>query len=128
MSISEFENLKQHTCNCYSPYSKINVVSMLTSFTNKTFIGVNIENASYGLTICAERSAFCKAISSGIKKHNFKNLYLYTDSFDTIVPCGACLQFMSEFVSSPFKVVTMGKSNIVRTYTIKELLPHSFNI
>jgi len=128
MSIADFENLKKYTPRCYSPYSNINVVSMLTTITNHDFLGVNIENASYGLTICAERTAFSQAISSGIKANDFKHILIYTDSFNTIIPCGACLQFMSEFVSPQFKVITMGKNEIIRTYTIKELLPHLFHL
>jgi len=126
--MNEFKDLEKQTRCCYSPYSKINVVCKLfTKHKNHKFIGVNVENMSFSLTICAERSAFVSALSNGIQKNDFKKMMLYTDSLPEIIPCGACLQFMSEFVDNDFEINTCGKNNIIKSYTMKDLLPNNFS-
>lgn len=96
----------------------------------RKFMGVNVENASIGLTICAERSAFVSALSNGITPTQLKeknnSISLYTDSLGTIIPCGACLQFMSEFVRPDFKIITCGSRNLIEFYTLKDLAPYQF--
>jgi cytidine deaminase len=78
----------------YAPYSNFRVGAALLA-DNKIFTGCNIENASYSLTICAERVAAASAVAGGAK--NFKEIAIASDSEDFIVPCGACLQFLGEF-------------------------------
>ncbi len=86
------------------------------------FTGVNIENASFGLTICAERVAIFKAISEGFR--DFKSILIYSEDLMPY-PCGACRQVMSEFCSRDFKVyVSNGKS--MEIFSLVELLPHTF--
>ena len=107
----------------YAPYSKYKVGAALETKDGKIYTGCNIENASFGLAICAERVAASKAVSEGKKK--FKRIAVVTSDRDLASPCGPCRQFLSEF--SPEMTVIMantrGKSKI---YTLSELLPHSF--
>ena len=84
---------KEARKNAYAPYSKFKVGAALLTTDNKITLGGNIENASYGLTVCAERVAIFKAVSEGYKK--FKALAVVTK--DGSYPCGACLQVMAEF-------------------------------
>jgi cytidine deaminase len=107
----------------YSPYSKFKVgVSILTK--NKhIFTGANVECASYSLTICAERVAAVNAISSGEKK--FKYLAIATNGNRAAYPCGACLQFLTEF-SDNLKVVLVKSAREYKIYDLKELLPKNF--
>ena len=108
--------------NAYAPYSGYKVGTALLTETGKIFTGCNVENSSYGLTICAERTAVFKAISEGESK--FKELCIYTDSTKLPSPCGACRQVLSEF-SSDLKVTIISKTE-ERHSSIGELLPLSF--
>ena len=112
--------------NAYAPYSNYRVSALL--FTEKgVFRGVNIEDGVQG--ICAERSAFASAISSGDK--SFKKLFIVAkddnkEGFDdNVFPCGHCLQFLVEFVDDEFPIYIFGNSEI-KIYTLKELLPYGF--
>merc|ERR1712037_282059 len=115
------QNLEKSYCN----YSKFHVgASLLT--TKGQFDGVNVENASYGLTICAERSAMCSAISQH-GKHEFRAIAIATTSpHDTwAAPCGACRQFLVEFGDFPV-ILTNNKNENVKIVKTKELLPDCF--
>jgi cytidine deaminase len=109
--------------NSYCPYSNFRVSAVL--FGRKgTITGVNIENASYGLTICAERVAIFKAVSEG--KRKFSGILIYSPD-GMPYPCGACRQVMAEFFPEDFEIiVTDGASKEV--FTLRELLPHSFQL
>lgn len=109
----------------YSPYSKFRVSAVLVSKDGKIYTGVNIENSSYGLTVCAERTAILKAVSDGIKE--FEKIYLAGDSDDFLTPCGACRQVLIEFCKKEFQVISVKNDLSERIYTLEELLPHSFN-
>ncbi len=112
----------------YAPYSKFKVACILIASNGKEekeFYGVNIENSSYGLTICAERVAMFKAISEDYK--NFLKIYLAAVDQNNkevldIMPCGACRQVMAEF-SSEVKIITRKGE-----FDIKELLPFAFKL
>lgn len=119
-----FQELKKIINNAYAPYSKFKVAAMVE--TNKgCFFGVNIENSSYSLTICAERVAIFNAITHGVKKINA--LYLLTNSSSMdVVPCGSCLQVMSEFCNKHTKVIVFNNIGKFKTHTLRALLPHSF--
>ena len=108
----------------YSPFSGFRVGAALLTKSGEIVTGVNIENSSLGATICAERTAFVKAISEGYRE------------FDTIAiassgqeawPCGICRQFMYEFAPD-LRVVTGTKENNLRVLTLKELLPEGFRL
>ncbi|HZY10594.1 MAG TPA: cytidine deaminase [Bacteroidota bacterium] len=107
----------------YSPYSKFRVGAALLTNSGRIYTGCNIENSSFGLTICAERTALFKAISEGRK--NFKALAISTDSKDYISPCGACRQVMMDLVGNIDVVLTKGnrEHKILKLY---DLLPHAF--
>jgi len=105
----------------YSPYSNFRVGAALLCRDKTVYTGTNIENRSYGLTICAERSAFFTAISAG--KRDFSAIAIFSpDSETPLPPCGACRQVISEFVADNFPVIMIGKNNILEKI-ITELLP-----
>jgi len=118
------EFAKKQVKYCYCPYSNFHVVAVLETVTGKRFTGVNVENSSFGLTICAERVAFFKAVSEGEK--NFSKILIYSPD-GTPFPCGACRQVMAEFCSEDFEVIVATKNEIL-SYRLKELLPFSFNL
>lgn len=107
----------------YSPYSKFKVGASILTKNNKMFTGANVENASYSLTICAERVAAVKAISSGENK--FKFIAIATNRKKIAFPCGACLQFLIEF-SSNLKVILVKSPKEYKIFDLKELLPQNF--
>ena len=108
----------------FAPYSKFRVGAALEAEDGTIFAGCNVESASYGLTICAERVALVKAVSEGVTR--FRRVAVVTDVGDLTPPCGACRQLLWEF--APDAVVILanlrGKS---ATYRVAELLPHGFD-
>ena len=120
--------------NSYSPYSKFKVGATLLTNDNEIFLGCNIENSSFSLTNCAERTAIFKAISEG--KKDFKAIAIMGSATDTFneycTPCGACRQVLAEFCKPDFKIILgrMKEENKieVKEYTLKELLPESFRL
>ena len=109
--------------NAYSPYSHFAVGAALLCEDGTLFEGCNIENASYGLTNCAERTAIFKAVSEGHTK--FKALAVVADTEGTCAPCGACRQVMAEF---QIPLIIMGNlMGNIKIATIEELLPFSFS-
>ncbi len=110
--------------NSYSPYSLFSVGAALLCEDGEIFTGVNVENVSFGLTVCAERTAFFKAISEG--KRKFTAIAISGgDSF--LPPCGACRQVMAEFCDKDFKVIFVKNENEYITKTLDEILPYSFS-
>ena len=112
--------------NSYSPYSKFRVGAAVLTKDGKIYTGCNIENAAYTTGICAEKTAFAKAVSDGNKE--FLALALASDSDDYASPCGECRQFISEFVKPDFKVILAKSTNDYKTYDFAELLPLSFKL
>jgi len=106
----------------HSPYSKANVGSAIVMEDGTIYQGCNIENSSFGGTVCAERVAMWKAVSEGHKK--VKKIYVYTDA--GWPPCGMCLQIMTEFGSGDLEIVMGDKSGKETTKKLKELLTHAF--
>ena len=111
--------------NSYSPYSNFRVGACLEFLDGTLIGGCNIENASYGLTICAERVAVSNAIAQGKDLQSATTLYIATDSQTFTPPCGACLQVLVEFFTD-LKVVLIN-SNETTQFTLNELLPHNFS-
>ncbi len=107
----------------YSPYSHFRVSAVVLTKEGEVFEGVNIENASYSPTICAERSALAAAISKGFRE--FDTIVITGDSTDTY-PCGVCRQFMAEFFDEDTKIVIANSVDDYKTYTLEDLLPYSF--
>ncbi len=118
-----FESARGALDNSYCPYSDVRVAAAVLDNRGEVFTGVNIENVSFGLTICAERSAVFTAIGSGAK--HIKAL-LITSSHGAIPPCGACRQVLAEFASSDMPVFLADGSGIVEETTIGTLLPKAF--
>ncbi|PIC65422.1 cytidine deaminase [Sporosarcina sp. P13] len=109
----------------YVPYSKFPVGAALEAEDGTIYHGCNIENSSYGLSNCAERTAIFKAVSEGVK--SFKSLTVIGDTEGPIAPCGACRQVIAEFCAPTMPVyLTNLKGNIQET-TIKKLLPGAFS-
>lgn len=114
--------------SAYVPYSKFYVGASLLTTDGKIFNGCNIENASYSLTMCAERTAIFKAISEGYR--NFSAICV-VGGFDIekiteyCYPCGACIQVITEFCKSDFKIILYNGNN-TKTHVLKELFPNTF--
>jgi len=106
----------------HSPYSKAKVGSVVVTEDGTTFQGCNIENSSYGGTVCAERVAIWKAVSEGHK--NLKKIYIYTDA--GWPPCGMCLQVMTEFASLDLEITFGEKVGNEKTKKLGEMLTHAF--
>ena len=127
--MTELETQKLMDCaikareNAYSPYSHFAVGAVLLCEDGTLYEGCNIENASYGLTNCAERTAIFKAVSEGHIK--FKALAVVADTEGPCAPCGACRQVMAEF---KIPLIIMGNlMGNIKIVTIEELLPFSFS-
>ncbi|MDO5047823.1 MAG: cytidine deaminase [Anaerococcus sp.] len=109
--------------NSYSPYSNFRVSASLVTKDGEVFRGVNIENASYSPTICAERSAIAGAVSSG--KRSFDTIIITGDS-DMTFPCGVCRQVMAEFFDEDTKIIIANSKEDYKTYTLEDILPFGF--
>ena len=113
----------------YAPYSHYHVGAALLTADGRIFTGCNIENGSYGATVCAERTAFFKAISEGVRQ-GFRAIAIAGGPGEEIAPsypCGICRQVMSEFCDRDFEIIVVGAEG-AELYTLGELLPHSFVI
>lgn len=108
----------------YVPYSHFPVSAVLVTKDDQIYTGVNIENASFGLTNCGERTAIFKAVSEGAR--SFKELIVYGQTEKPISPCGACRQVMVEFFEPDLPVTLVSKDKSTVVMTVKELLPYSF--
>ena len=106
----------------YAPYSNFKVGAALESESGDVYVGCNVENASYGLTICAERAAVCAAVAAGAQR--CRRVVVVSDADPPAAPCGACRQVLSEF-GSDFRVDALGPKRTL-TWTMAELLPAAF--
>ena len=111
----------------YAPYSHFTVGAALLASDGRVFTGCNIENAAYSPTNCAERTAFFKAVSEGVRE--FEAIAVIGgpagEASGFCAPCGVCRQVMSEFCHENFRVL-LGTPDAVQTHTLRDLLPHSF--
>jgi cytidine deaminase len=110
--------------NAYSPYSKFRVGAALLTGSGKLYTGVNVENATYGATCCAERTAVHKAVSEG--ERVLKAIAISSDSEDIIFPCGICRQVLAEFADTDMRVICSKNNGEFNAYTLGELLPNAF--
>ena len=111
----------------YSPYSKFKVGCAILSSGAEIFTGCNIENISFGLTICAERAAVFNAINKIGPELKIMKVVIYTPTGKPITPCGACRQVLGEF-GNDTEILSVCNSEMTLRYTLKELLPYSPNI
>lgn len=121
------EKLLNQLNNSYSPYSKFRVAAIVVTTDDKEFLGTNVENASYGATICAERAAIISAVSNGVKKENFKELHLMCDSDKLSMPCFMCRQVISEFFKSDKKIYIYNNLLEMKVFKVEELCPYPFD-
>ncbi|MDU5912721.1 MAG: cytidine deaminase [Anaerococcus vaginalis] len=110
--------------NSYSPYSNFRVSSVVLTKNGNIYKGVNIENAAYSVTLCAERSALSSAISAGDRE--IDTIVITGDSTMTY-PCGVCRQFMAEFLDSDSKIVIANSINNYKIYGLDDILPYNFS-
>lgn len=115
--------------NAYAPYSGFTVGAALLSGSGKVYQGCNVENASYGVTTCAERVAFCNGVSQGEKE--FRAIAIVGGKGGRVEkycpPCGICRQMMSEFCADDFSIYLYNGVEI-KTYTLAEILPANFSL
>ncbi len=119
------EAAREAAKQAYCPYSGFRVGAALQGSSGKIYTGCNVENASYGLTICAERVAVTKAVSEGEK--DFTVLAVVGDSDGFTFPCGACLQVLAEFAPDLVILLSDGRGRVA-SFSLRELLPHSFGL
>ena len=107
----------------YAPYSNFKVGAALLTKSGRVYTGANVENSTFGLTVCAERVAVFKAVSRGEKE--FQKMVVVADKDPPITPCGACRQVLSEFAKD-LKIVCANLQGKVERYSLRELLPEAF--
>ena len=105
-------------------YSKFPVAALLIDNNGKKYKGVNVENASYGLTLCAERNAITTAVTGGMKK--IKLLVITGNTPEPISPCGACRQVIREFSDKDTVIILANKDGKYESTSLEKLLPYSF--
>ena len=125
MATTELIDLAIETSkNAYVPYSHFPIGAVLVANDGSIYTGVNIENASFSLTNCGERTAIFKAVSEG--QRDFSELIVYGETERPISPCGACRQVLVEFFKPDLKVTLVAKDKTTVEMTVGELLPYSF--
>ena len=121
------DKLKKLLENSYSPYSKFRVSCIVVMRDGREFFGVNVENASYGAGICAERNAIIQAIANGYKKGDFEKIYVMCDNDKIGMSCMICRQVMLEFFERDKEVIAMNPNGDEEVHTIAELCPYPFD-
>ena len=117
------QQAQQAARSAYAPYSHFRVGAALLCSDGSIIVGCNVENRSFGLTICAERNAVARAIAEG--KRDFAAIAVYcADSVVPVSPCGACRQVLSEFVGEDFPVHFRGSGDELRSVTMGQLIPY----
>lgn len=112
--------------NAYAPYSNFKVGAAVLLADDFIISGCNVENASYGLSICAERSALFSAYNKGYKKEDIKAMAIISDSSNFISPCGACRQVMIELMELNVDIYLLNDKQEYRIVKVSELLPFAF--
>ncbi|KYK38764.1 MAG: cytidine deaminase [Theionarchaea archaeon] len=125
------ERAREASLNSYAPYSHFQVGAALLTKEGTVYTGCNVENSSYGLSVCAERVAISKAVSEGRKREDFVKIAVagkpHTGDWQFCSPCGACRQVIYEFAEDgKFQVVYMDKKRAIKSVSIDKLLPDGF--
>ncbi|MGB1199193.1 MAG: cytidine deaminase [Thalassotalea sp.] len=110
--------------NAYAPYSNFHVGAAALTEKNTIVSGCNVENASYGLTVCAERNCIAQAVIAG--ETLFKTLVIYTEQEKLVPPCGACRQVIAEFFNQDAVISAINHLGQQQHWTVAELLPDAF--
>jgi cytidine deaminase len=111
--------------NSYAPYSKFNVACCIQSDKGNLYTGINIENGSYSLAVCAETSAIAAMVTAG--EQRIQSMVVLAGTNELCSPCGACRQRIHEFATPDTMIHLCDKDSILRSITIKELLPLAFD-
>ena len=122
------EKAKEASKNTYSPYSKFPVGACVVTPSGKTFIGTNVENASFGATICAERSAIMNMVVNG--EREIEAIAIYSPKMKMCTPCGICRQVIAEFKlkNGTTHIVLEGEDGEPKAFTLEEILPLGFEL
>jgi cytidine deaminase len=127
MDTRELLNKAKETMNnAYAPYSHFKVGAAILTEEGLVYTGCNVENASYGATICAERTAAVKAVSEGYIK--FSKVAIVSSEGTYTYPCGVCRQFLSEFMTKDSLIIVEDEKEGIKEIPFKELLPLSFSL
>lgn len=127
MNNQMFELAKKVVNNAYVPYSNFRVAAVLKLKNGEMITGINVENASYGLSNCAERTALFTAYARGIRKEEIESLLVYTDKDYLISPCGACRQVISELMEKDSDIIMANHKGDMKTVKNYDLLPLAFS-
>ena len=111
----------------YAPYSKFKVSAIIETADGKYIPGVNVENASYGAAICAERNAVTTAVAMGYRKGDFKKIYIMVSGDKLSMPCFICRQVIVEFFDKDSEIVLISKNGEEERHTVSELCPYPFD-
>ena len=123
---SLYEPAKSASEQAHSPYSGARVGASVLDEDGKVYSGCNVENASYGLTQCAERNALATAIHAGMKVGTAATILIYATGFEVLAPCGACRQVINELMASDAVIISCRSKTDFRSWSIEELLPEPF--
>lgn len=127
MNNSELLNLAIKAMeNSYAPYSQFPVGAAILLTDGEVVLGVNVENASYGGTICAERTAITSAVAKGYRRGDFEKIAIVSNMKNITPPCAICRQVMTEFLDEKSQVIMGSKDGKMEVVSIEELVPYSF--
>lgn len=121
------QRAREVSFHAYAPYSRYRVGATLLSASGGTYDGVNVENASFGGTICAERTALGAAVTAEGPSLRLRQVTVHTTSSPPAAPCGLCLQVLSEFCATDTRVVCGNHRGEVREFRFGDLLPQAFH-
>lgn len=110
----------------YAPYSRYRVGAAVVAEDERVFFGCNVENASYGLSLCAERAAMAAAVAGGVVR--LRAVVVVTEANPPGTPCGACRQWMAEFSGADLEIITANPSGHFRRFTLPQLMPEVFRL
>lgn len=119
---------KEAAAQAYAPYSQFPVGAVVSLKNDATVKGCNVENASFGLTVCAERNAISAAAVQGARPGDINELVLYIDRDELFSPCGACRQVIAEFLPASSTVTAYNANGEKKIWTVAELLPDGFQM
>lgn len=121
------EQAKAVRLHAYAPYSKFKVGCALLGADGTLHLGCNVENAAYGPTNCAERTALFRAVADGAAPRSFKALAVVADTIQPITPCGVCRQVMIELCDAQMPVILSNIQGGITVTTVSQLLPGAFH-
>ncbi len=120
-----FSRMRRIIEHSYSPYSRFRVAALVFDEEGREYPGVNVENASYGLTVCAERVAVFNAVTHGARR--IRRVVVASETEEPVPPCGACLQVIAEHGDDDTEIILLSlKSGASRVYRLRDLLPVRF--